>query len=786
MARKRKAAALATQQNNENDDMRVLSEATSMQQLESLGYTKPVYFCRAVQCPGYDYLPGNEPHPTATCGSLLNGLFSGESRRDPSTGKTAVEMALAYKSAADKQQQKQEPLANEAAAEAVGTSLIWDDCDVEVPPEDIAACMADEAQTDAAIADDILTEAASTSTNCPPVIGPNESPVGQEIIGELEREHADPQDELPSPRESILVAEFDITERSPNDDVLPEHEPTDALASTEPQIPPGLCLTSEGILVPESNTLWRRVGVDSLLSVRGQLNNDDTLCDQYYPNKPHGSCGVRTTDFLVGALELVAEPPAWFGAVSIPPVGSYWHCQLLRDGGPEILEVLSVDAEGGAAVILRREGMGQVGLVVPANIFAGSDVVQPCNDLPAWFCAQLEIEHNAEIGRDMPGLEEPPDNVTQHPLEAIATQLNTIADELDVKPLHVMRLVETLLQTFGSIVTCNQFSKTSPVVAKVLELLESQRGYNVFRDAYLAAAGPGISKIIDDRIGSHLKGPIDLLAEHTRMFKSIETGTQPHEFAKVLQDLHGRISALEQVARTDGSSFDVQNQLNELAELVANHELRADNHDREHIKHAEHNRKRTRERAAQAKANAARRKEATHSPEHRAKVRIAATTRRESEGRRVREAAEAEAFTSGKKPLPSRGRGRPKGSLNKKTLERLRHPTTAPPDRTKPPAKDPLRKRGKSKQKQPKKTLNPPAPRGIPTPEQVRAAEVWKFMRKPHPRVKAMLMAIEPRHWKIFLKQAERGVPDLEKLTKWSVAQRSEFGRWYYGASRTR
>jgi hypothetical protein len=724
----------------------------------------------------------------STCGSLVNDQLSGESRRDPTTGKHAVEMVLAYKSQADKCMPKQEIAANESAANAVGTSAIWDGCDVQVPPKDIAACMAEEDQTDAVVADESLTEAASTSTNYPPV-------VEQEIIGALERERADDcQDELPSPRESILVASFDITEQAPNDKVLPEHEPTDPLASTDPQIPPGIHATSHGVLGPDPDTVWRAPGVEfqALLVAVGQVSNDETLGHWYFPHKSHESSNVRTTDFLDGTLELVADPPGWFLQRRRLLLGSYWHCQLLRDGGPEILEVLAIDAEGGAAICIRRETMGPVGFVVPGEIFTDEQIVQPCNDLPPWLCAQLEIEHNAKIGREMPRPEEPPDNVKRHPLEAIAAQLNTIANELDVKPLHVMRLVETLLQTFGSIVTCNQFSKTSPVVAKILEILESQRGYNIFRDAYLAAAGPGISKIIDDRIGSHLQGPIDLLAEHARMFKNIEIGTQPREFAKVLQALSGRISALEQVAGTEGTPIDVQNQLNELrdectaieelARKIAVLELRADEHDREHIKHAEHNRKRTRERAAQAKANAAKKKEPPYKAAHRARM----ATLREAKGRQAREFDEAVAVARGEKPEKRRGRGRPPGSLNKKTLERLQHPTTDPPDRTKPPAKDPYRKRGKSKHKQPKKALNPPTNRGKQTPEQVRASEIWKFMRKPHPRVKAMLMLIEPRHWKIFLKQAERGVPDLEKLTPWSVSQRSEFGRWYYGASRTR
>jgi len=118
------------------------------------------------------------------------------------------------------------------------------------------------------------------------------------------------------------------------------------------------------------------------------------------------------------------------------------------------------------------------------------------------------------------------DGITSHPLLSISAAIHELAGELDVKPLHVMRAVETGLQTFGQLLTFKEMASTSPAVESLSKLLS----VNLMREGgFFRGLREGLSiamrSVVDDRIKQHAARLEEMMAAMDRAPRAVPSAT---------------------------------------------------------------------------------------------------------------------------------------------------------------------------------------------------------------------------------------------------------------------
>lgn len=243
----------------------------------------------------------------------------------------------------------------------------------------------------------------------------------------------------------------------------------------------------------------------------------------------------------------------------IPEIGTFWTC------GEYLLEVVASDQDDSVQVVQYESGDGPVETSswgTAETTYVGYTEFEPGKIEPAAFCPPPWVLHsrfarafskateftdravNEGNALDVAGaavaaigeatLQEPPplpqfsasDGTTPHPLLSIAAVIHELATELDVKPLHVMRALETGLQTFGQLLTFREMATTSPAIESLVRLVSSNIArQGSFFAGFRAAISQATESMVDARINEFATNFGTRLSELERAARGVVSPT---------------------------------------------------------------------------------------------------------------------------------------------------------------------------------------------------------------------------------------------------------------------
>jgi len=495
--------------------------------------------------------------------------------------------------------------------------------------------------------------------------------------------------------------------------------------------------------------------------------------------------------------------------VFVPGIGTLWRHVI---GGLEYLvEVCTTastqQADGQVAVMAYvpgSEGM-EFGWVFE-NVDFSSGRLTPWEDLvPRWIADKLSeqaaallsldrvlepsetIEVMVEVMADTPQLEDP------SPTEAPATgadladsfglRVNVLAAELGVRPEHVSRTIEAVLDVAAQLITFHGELQTSPMIARLTERISDE----VSTDRGLVA---GLLRAIRPALAlSYRRTADDFWAT-----RADQLDKWAHEIERriahqdeTLRIAVERASKASTFARSDAEeavATIAESSITQIQERIdsATDRVFALESWRGLIQKEIGNFARSRKLQKHDPKSAADR-----GKEFRQRQKKLADEKARNLAELRKQKAQADAVEAGAKP-----RGRPKGK--KRPVKggaavsdmAARNAISAPVKRGRgrpPKAAAPPVKRGRGR---PPKAAAPPVKRGRGRPPKAPTeggtrVEIRDFMGKDSdPKVMALLLKVPPNKLGRFIEQSKHGYPDVT-VTGWNGQEMGLFAKWFYG-----
>lgn len=248
---------------------------------------------------------------------------------------------------------------------------------------------------------------------------------------------------------------------------------------------------------------------------------------------------------LRGSLGMFCEQPNDAGWIEVLAAESGGFIQLC-----EYHQANGVDSW----TITRREYDGWL-QIIP---FAGFRRIVARNQTPEWV--QVLYEHRIaafaegiigtsseepEVSKDMPQFE-----ANRSAMDLISQHCNEIAIELNLDPLHVIRLLDAFVQSFGQLVALKELVASTPLVPAMF-------------DRFLA---PDARQYLMNLVGGMAKGPI-----RTTIQKAAQEAVD--EFEDKLADIQGRLlkytAEFEEKPEKDDDSNGDSDDMDSIKSLIA-------------------------------------------------------------------------------------------------------------------------------------------------------------------------------------------------------------------------
>lgn len=490
-------------------------------------------------------------------------------------------------------------------------------------------------------------------------------------------------------------------------------------------------------------------------------------------------------------------------AVFVPGIGTLWRhvaqdIEYLVEVGTAPSTQQADGQVGVMAYIPGSEGT-DFGWVFENADFANGRLTSWEDLVPRWIADKLGEQAAAllsldrvleppgpnEVTADTPQLEDP------SPTEAPATgadladsfglRVNVLAAELGVRPEHVSRTIEAVLDVAAQLITFHGELQTSPMIARLTERISDE----VSTDRGLVA---GLLRAIRPALAlSYRRTADDFWA------------TRADRLDKWAHEIERRIAHQDETLRfateqaSKASTFarsDAEEAVATIAESkITGLEERVDSAtDRVFALES------WRGLIQKEIGNFARsRKLQKHDPksaadrgkEFRERQKKLADEKARNLGKLRDQKAKAEAIEAGGKP---RGRKKPKKRPTRATApvsDMAAHKAVSAPTRrpSKRPTKAaaPTGKRGPGRPSNAELAARAKAAGGKAPTEGGTRVQIRDFMGVDgDDRIMRLLMKVPPNNLKEFLKQAKHGIPDV-KLHKWSPNEVGTFAKWYYG-----
>ena len=488
----------------------------------------------------------------------------------------------------------------------------------------------------------------------------------------------------------------------------------------------------------------------------------------------------------------------------VPEIGSLW--EYWANGWLQLVEVLgisgvaTVDPLTQVGVMLYSTALPTIqgsksgsasGAFFNVDDFSNGRLVSWESPVPGWIVKELssaaqaqltldQVEERdfSEVFPDTPILEEPndgaiePSSYTEAPeldFDAVFnTRIGALADELGVRPTHICRTVESIMDLGVQLLTFHGNMQSSPAVAalrdRVMQEANQTRGVMA---ALMAAGRPLLAKMFERTAQEFW----ELKAEELHKW-TIQGEENIAEFRTQLHAVKADVESFTKYATADASKGAVDLTAQALSKTEAHVDKVGDRvfaleSWQKRIQQEIGNYARSVKLQKHDPKSAAQRGKAFREREKRLKVEnernLGLVRAQKAEAERIERTGKPKAKPKPKAPPPvKRGRGRPPKVHNAAAAAPKRGRGRPPKVTSLPP------KRGRGRP--------PKAPTEGGTRTQINA-----FMGiNGDDRILKLLLAIKPDKLAEFLKQAKVGLPDMVAV-KWGPAQMSTFAKWYYG-----
>jgi hypothetical protein len=554
------------------------------------------------------------------------------------------------------------------------------------------------------------------------------------------------------------------------------------------------------------------------------LNKDDTIAGLPEPNPPISETFADVLEAELQETPAEIEPPAQTQpggqvpepeptptvddpapVVFVPEIGTLWrHVAQDIEYLVEVCTSASTQqADGQVAVMAYIPGSEgtDFGWIFENADFANGRLT-PWEDLvPRWIADKLgeqaaallsldrvlEPPRPLEVMADTPQLEDP--SPTEAPstsgdlADSFGLRVNVLAAELGVRPEHVSRTIEAVLDVAAQLITFHGELQTSPMIARLTERISDEvstdRGlvagllrairpalalsYRRTADDFWATRADQLDKWaheIERRI-AHQDETLRIAVERASKASTFARSDAEEAVATIAE------SSITQIQERIDSATDRVFALESWRGLVQK-EIGNFARSRKLQKHDP--------KSAADRGKEFRQRQKKLSDE---KARNLAELRKQK--------AQADAVEAGAKP-----RGRPKGkkrpAKGRAAVSDMaaRNAVSAPVKRGRgrpPKVAAPPVKRGRGR---PPKAAAPPVKRGLGRPPKAPTeggtrVEIRDFMGKDSdPKVMALLLKVPPNKLGRFIEQSKHGYPDV-RVTGWNGQEMGLFAKWFYG-----
>lgn len=318
-----------------------------------------------------------------------------------------------------------------------------------------------------------------------------------------------------------------------------------------------------------------------------------------------------------------------------------------------------------------------------------------------------------------------------HPLTAISSCMHELADELHVKPSHVMTTVEAVLQTLGSLVTFRDVWTSSPAVeALLLQLSQGIAAQKGLQRVIALAFHNIVGKAVDERVQQLTQPFLAAMAGGASVGKAAQTPKKTAKdegFAEAVEEVRGLVEA------------DCRRMISEAFEAWS----------------AKHRSPVNPDDWAELGKDLGKAESRIFKVEGQIKDILAEVGHINKSFKLQKE----DSLTSSDRGKAYRQRQREKADEKAHNLAKLRIQKAAD---------DAVMNEGKPKKSE-KTTVTTPTGKMID-----------RFMgRAADPKVRALLGRIPPTKLPRFFEQAAKGLPDTQ-VTPWKTREIGEFAKWYY------
>jgi hypothetical protein len=355
-------------------------------------------------------------------------------------------------------------------------------------------------------------------------------------------------------------------------------------------------------------------------------------------------------------------------------------------------------------------------------------------------------------------------------LDGLIYHTHQLCDELAVTPAAVYRLIDSGLQLTTQSLTFQNVATTSPVVARVLQMLNAPSGPKTTR--FLELVRTFAREFVAGEFSK-----FSVKVNETIMLNHLQTREFVEGALKAVADVANEVPASEDFVKQSAAMIaelkklqtKVENTLREVAVDFEKIEGRMDELERKRLIKEDRPTNQKEVSAAEltkrARAAEVRRVPTPPPPPPPPKPQTKAAKPPKRKYRR-------------RTKKPKAGPGRPKGSTDKKP-RKIRESVAPSVDRFEKRAAALERSNAKTK----KQSVAPKKPAAKPISS---VSEIDRFMgNAKDPKIRALLGTLSKPTLAKFVKQSLTGIPDLDS-TKWSPTDQGRFAQWYYGSARKR